>query len=163
MNYLLYKLDPAFKRFLAAYVSVLSIGVVLGLIYVKTNTQMSFDGTVERFNGSETSGEFDVPEYYPKPIGELLMTTHNHVIGFSFIFLSMGLIFYCNSIITGALKNILLLEPFVSIIFTFGSIWGLRFIGDFFVYLLFISSTVMYLSYFVMASVSIYELLLKRS
>ena len=163
MKYSLHKLDLTLKRFLLAYISVLTIGVMLGLLYVRTNTSFSLNGTVERFNGSSVDDEFSVPENYPKPISELLMTTHNHIIGFSFIFFSIGMIFYFNSTIIGVFKNILLFEPFLSILLTFGSIWGMRFIDDLFVYLLFISSTIMYLSYFIMAGVSAYELLFKKN
>ena len=163
MNTSLYKLEKSLKQFLSAYIIILSIGVILGILYVKLNTNLTPTGTVERFNGSEIeNSDFDIPEQYPKPLNDLLLTTHNHFIGFSFIFLTIGLIFYFNSIITGVLKTILILEPFVSIFLTFGSIWGMRFIDDFFVYILFLSSAVMYLSYFIMAGVSVYEMIFKK-
>ncbi|MFC2134317.1 hypothetical protein ACFLTH_06825 [Bacteroidota bacterium] len=163
MNISLCKLDKSLKQLLSAYILILSIGVILGILYVRLNTNLTLTGTVERFNGSDiVKSDFDVPEHYPKPLNELLLTTHNHFIGFSFIFLTIGLIFYFNSIITGVFKTILIVEPFVSILLTFGSIWGMRFIDDLFVYLLFISSVLMYLSYFIMAVTSTYELIFKK-
>ena len=98
----LYRLDPALKRLLVAFIFTLTVGVSLGILYVGINTNFSSGGTIERFNGSQSfDNQFEVPEHYPKPVGELLMTTHNHVFGFSLIFFSIGLIFYFNSIIGG--------------------------------------------------------------
>ena len=127
-------------------------------------TSLSPEGAAERFRGSEEllEDDFDIKENYPKSLSEMLMTTHNHVIGFSFIFFTAGLIFYFNSTIKGFWKNFLLIEPFVSIILSFGSIWLMRFIDKSFVYVTIISAVIMYLSYFVMVAVSVYDLKIKK-
>ncbi len=98
-----------------------------------------------------------------KPISEMLITTHNHILGFSFIFFITGMIFYFNSIISGFWKSFLLIEPTISIVITFGSIWLMRFVHEDFVYLTILSSVILYLSFFIMAGVSAYELKFKKS
>lgn len=145
------------KKFLIFYLLTLSIGVAIGLIYVSQTTSMNQKGVVERWKGSQVS-ENEIPEQYEKSFSEMLMTTHNHIIGFSFIFLQVGIIFYFNSLIKGRIKSFLMIEPFISIVLTFGSIWIVRFYFVQFVYLTFISAVLMYLSLFIMIAVSIYEL-----
>jgi len=141
----------------------LSIGVGIGLYYVGYTTQYSSIGTAEHFAGSKVSDDFDIPAKYPKPFSELLNTTHTHVISMTFIFFIIGGIFYFNSIITGAMKTILIVEPFISIIMTFGGIWLVRFIHPGFSYFVILSGILMYLSFFIMASIIFYELSIKSS
>lgn len=154
-------LPSQLKKFLIFYLIVISLGVTLGLVYVADTTSMKQNGIVERWKGSPQSGE-EIPEQYEKGFSEMLMTTHNHIIGFSFIFLQIGFIFYFNSIIKGFWKSFLMIEPFVSIVFTFGSIWLMRFYSTQFVYLIIISAVTMYTAFFVMVIFSIYDLAKKR-
>ncbi|MFO7444740.1 MAG: hypothetical protein R6W90_00160 [Ignavibacteriaceae bacterium] len=166
MNISLYQLDGGLKKFLGTFIITLSVGIALGLVYLNYTTDFSPDEAVSRFRGSEEikpADEFDIPEDYARPVSELLITTHNHVIGFSFIFFLTGVIFYFNSVITGTWKMFFLIEPLVSTVISFGSIWGMRFIHPSFVYLTVASSTLIYLSYLVMASVILYELFFKKS
>ena len=139
----------------------LTFGVSIGLYYVANTTQLSPAGTTEHFSGSEIDAEFDIPEKYPKPVSELLITTHNHILSLTLIFLVIGGIFYFNSSITGGLKTILIAEPFISILSTFGGIWLIRFVHPAFSYLVIISGILMYGCYFTMAGVLLYELGLK--
>ena len=159
------KLDKTLKNFLASYLIVLTIGVCIGLSFVNQTTNFSPSGAVERFRGSEENieGDFEIKENYPKSISEMLMTTHNHIIGFSFIFFTTGLIFYFNSILKGFWKTFLLTEPFISIILSFGSIWGMRFIDKGFVYVTIISATLLYISFFIMIGISLYDLKIKKN
>lgn len=164
MNIELNKLDKTLKNFLTSYLIVLAIGVSVGLMFVNKTTNLSPKGAVERFRGSEKveDEEFEIKENYAKSVEEMLMTTHNHIIGFSFIFFTSGLIFYFNTTIKGFWKIFLLTEPFVSIILSFGSIWGMRFIDKEFVYVTVVSAMLMYVSFFIMFVVSIYDLQFKK-
>jgi hypothetical protein len=163
MNLRLSVLDKDLRTFLAVYLIIVAIGVSIGLIYLSQTTSMTPKGTVERFNGSETEvAELDIPESYPKPIGELLLSTHNHILGLSFIFFSVGLIFYFNSIIKGMLKTVLMVEPLISIAVTFGSIWLIRFADPAFVYLTFLSSILMYTGFYIIVFISLYELIFRK-
>jgi hypothetical protein len=162
----LFQLEKKFKSFLLAFVLALTFGVVTGLIYLYYTTEYKPGEAIKRYNGSEIMNleeAMDIPEYYPKPISELLITTHTHVITFSFIFLCLGGIFYFNSIITGFFKQFLIIEPFVSTIISFSSLWAMRFVHPAFVYLTALSSTLIYLSYLIMVFVVLYELSLKKN
>ncbi len=159
----LYEFPGKLKLLCFLTVINLTIGVGVGLYYVGYTTHYSSTGTSEHFAGSKVSDDFDIPDKYPKPFSELLNTTHTHVISMTFIFLIIGSIFYFNSIITGAMKTILIVEPFISIIVTFGGIWLVRFIHPGFSYLVILSGILLYLSFFIMASIIFYELSIKSS
>ena len=74
----------------------------------------------------------------------------------------IGIIFIFNTIIKGRFKHFLILEPFASILITFGSMWLMRYYNDFFVYILIPSSTLMYCCWYIMIGISVYELLFKK-
>ncbi len=164
MNIKLYKLDCTLRHFLAAFISLLMSATMLGLAFVYQTTQFEKSGVVERYNGSsvELDDEMDVPESYPKSAIELLLNTHNHLFGFSFIFLSLGMLFYFNTILSGFWKYVLMVEPFLSVLLTFSSIWAVRFIHPDFVYVTIISAFFTYGALFVMGTILLYELLFKK-
>ena len=160
-NISLHQLPAKLKLLLLLTVVNLTVGVGIGLYYVANTTQLSPDGTTEHFSGSEVESDFDIPEKYPKPVSELLTTTHNHILSLTLIFLVIGGIFYFNTSIGGRMKTFLIAEPFISIITTFGGIWLMRFVHPAFVYLVIPSGILMYGCYFIMAGVLLYELRLK--
>ena len=159
----LYELPRKLKLLCFLTVFNITVGLGVGLYYVGYTTQYSPSGTSEHFAGSKVSDDFDIPDKYPKPFSELLNTTHTHVISMTFIFLITGGIFFFNSLITGSIKTFLIVEPFISIIVTFGGIWLVRFIHPGFAYLVILSGILMYLSFFIMASTIFYELSIKPS
>ncbi len=166
MNSYLYQLNSNFKRLLIIYLITVSCGLLVGVIYLSRNTNFSVNGTIEHFNGSvqniETEG-VSIPDKYPKPVSELLMTTHNHILGLGFIIFSISLVFYFTSVFEGYWKNFLMIEPLISVLITFGSIWGIRFIHPGFVYLTILSAIFMYSSLFIMIVVSLFELIFKKN
>ena len=139
----------------------LAIGVGIGLYYVYYTTNLTTYGTEEHYIGSTIDDTFDIPEKYPKPLSELLNTTHTHIISMTMIFLIVGCIFFFNSIITGLYKTIIIIEPFISIIITFGGIWLIRYFNPIFSYLVILSGILMYLSFFIMVVTIFYELIIK--
>lgn len=158
----LYQLPGKLKVLLFLVVFNITAGLSVGLYYVANTTHLSPAGTSEHFSGSKIEDEFDIPEKYPKPLSELLTTTHNHIISMTFIFLIIGGIFYFNSLITGIWKTLLIAEPFFSILITFGGIWLIRFVHSGFAYLVIPSGILMYSCYFIMAGVLLFELGLKK-
>jgi len=154
-----------FKAKLLCFITILNltIGVSIGLYYVYYTTQISIDGTTEHYRGSTIDDNFSIPEKYPKPLSELLNTTHTHILSMTFIFVILGSIFYFNSILTGFVKTFLIIEPFISILTTFGGIWLVRYLHPGFSYLIIVSGLLMYVSFFIMVAVILYELAIKRS
>ena len=163
MEFKLYNLENKIKLFLSVVILTLSIGVLTGLVYLYNTTNLSSSGTIQRLSGSSETSDFDIPDSYPKSISELLITTHNHIIGFSFIFLIVGIVFYFNSILIGFWKSFLMIEPLLSIVITFGSIWLIRFVSTDFVYVAIVSSSLIYISFFIMIVIVLYELIFKKA
>lgn len=159
MNIELRQLDKNIKLFLISFLILLTFGVTIGLVYLYYTTNYSVSGAVTRFNGSEANEEnFEIPDSYPKPLSEMLVTTHNHTIAFALIFLSLGSIFYFNSTIKGFWKLFFMVEPLLSTIITFSSIWAVRFISPHFIYLTILSSFMIYFSFYIMVSTCVYDL-----
>jgi hypothetical protein len=150
------------KYFLAAFLLLMSLGVSLGLVYVYETTEMTSGGTEEHYTGSTPNDDMDIPEKYPKELESMLLTTHTHLISFSFIFFFLGLIFYMNSTITGGWKTFIIIEPFISVLITFGSIWGVRYSSLIYSNYIILFGILTYLSFYLMVAMSLYELLVKK-
>ncbi|MCC7430915.1 hypothetical protein IT568_08745 [bacterium] len=161
MNFQLYKLDKPLKNLLLTFICVLGTGVSVGLIFLGNTTNLSPNGTITRYNGTGQTQD-EIQTEYPKPIQELLLTTHNHILGMSLFFFAIGLIFHFNTIVSGFWKSFLMIEPLISVVVTFGSIWLLRFVHPNFVYLTMISAILMYLCFYTMIFILIFELRFKK-
>ena len=157
-NFRLKNLDITGKYFLSLFLITLGIGIATGLYYVYLTTNTTPIGTVERFNGSE-SLENEIPEEFPKPLENMVLTTHNHINSFAMISFLIGFIFYFNSIITGKLKLFFMIEPLFSTLLTFSSLWMMRYVNEAFVYIVFLSSILLYICWFSMIFIALYELL----
>lgn len=155
------ELPQKVKYFLSAFLILMTIGVTVGLVYVNLTTGMTGQGTTEHYAGSELKDELDIPEKYPKEMESMLLTTHTHLISFSFVFFFLGAIFYMNSTITGGWKTFLMIEPFVSVLGTFGSIWGVRYLSDVYSLAILIFGVLTYASYYLMVAIVLYDLLFK--
>lgn len=152
------------RLFLVGFLILLTSGVSIGIIYLFITTSLSFEGTIEHYNGSTvSSGDMiSIPEKYEKSVSELLLTTHNHFIGFAFIFFILCGLFYFNSTINGFLKNILIVEPFISTWITFASLWGLKYVDTNFVYIASVAALFTYVSFYFLVTILLYELIFKN-
>ena len=128
----LINLDKDFKFFLSCFLFTMLIGIFLGLGFIYYTTDMNIQGTIEHYNGSEILDN-EIPEEFPKPMEAMILTTHAHVNSFALISLIIGTIFYFNSIISGKIKLLLMVEPLISTLITFISLWLLRYINQIFV------------------------------
>ena len=91
----------------------------------------------------------------------MVLTAHNHINTFAIISLLIGIIFYFNSIINSKLKFFLIIEPFISTILTFLSLFLIRYVSESYVYIVILSGIAMYISWIGMIMISLYELSLK--
>ena len=161
-NFYLKDLNKDAKYFLAGFLISLAIGIAIGLFYVYLTTEMTPVGVNEQFRGSEIIENSEIPNKFPKPLENMVLTTHNHILSFSMITLLIGVIFYFNSIIKGRLKLILLLEPFISSLLMFLSLWIMKYLYSNFVYLMIISAICTYTCWYIMIIISTYELLINK-
>jgi len=163
VNIKLYQFPTQLKNFILSLLFSLTVGVCFGLGFLYYTTNYSPEKAIERFNGSEVSSEFEILENYPKPISEIFITTHNHIIAFTLIFSVVAIIFYFSSVIKNRWKTFFLVEPFVSIVISFSSLWLMRFVNPDFVYLMSLSSALIYISYFIMVGLIVYEIIFIRT
>jgi uncharacterized membrane protein SirB2 len=134
-----------------AFVTLLGLGTSVGLALVALTSKARPQGVVERFNGSSPADlEAGVADSYAKPLFDMLLTTHNHVIPFSLIFLALGGLFYFTSKPQGSWKTFLMLEPFVATFTTFGGMWLMRYVHPAFVWVVIPSSVMLYSSLYAM-------------
>ena len=172
-NIYLKDLDNDAKYILIAFLLSLSIGIGVGIAYIYYTTNSNPSGVIEHYKGDssfehqlENSNNLDElwdrPPKTEKFLHDMLETTHTHIISFSIISILLGLIFYFNSIITGRLKLFLIIEPFISTIITFSSLWIMRYLSDSFVYIVMISAGLLYPCWAMMIIISIYELLINK-
>jgi hypothetical protein len=153
-------LPVSLKNLFVAILILLTIGVTVGLIYLFETTSFSAEGTLSRYNG-ELVKENEIPSDYPKQLDQMLLTTHNHLLGFAFIFTIICTLFWFNSVVPPFWTHFFCIEPFISVIFTFGSLWLMRFVHADFVYLTMISAILTYFSYYFITFVLLYELIFK--
>ena len=123
INGLIYELPKELKVLLGAFVIVLSIGFYSGLLFIGETTDMQPNGIEEQFLGNETNEDADVMKF-KKSDKQMLTLVHNHVLSLSLIFFLLGIILSITQV-NIRLKMFLLIEPFASIILTFGGIFFL--------------------------------------
>ena len=148
-------IDKNLKKLLIYYLVTLGIGFSLGVLYVYLNSEFSSSGMIEQYVGNND----DWAPKLPKTLQDLVSHTHEHITMFAIIFLSLGLIFLYNNTIKGFWKRFLMLEPFLSIIITFGGFFVIRYMATSFSYIIVISSLIMYICFYIMLFVCLYELI----
>ncbi len=123
MNFdgLIHTFPKHIKLFIAAFVIVLSIGYGTGLLFVTTTNSNNLNGIEENYLGNEEDENAPVMKF-KKSGREMLTILHTHILSMSFIFFFLGGLVALTSL-PKKLKSFLMVEPFVSIILTFGGIY----------------------------------------
>lgn len=157
---LIHQFPKEIKVVIIAFISVLSIGFYGGLSFVNTTTSMQVSGIETHYLGNEDDEEA-MDMKFKKSEREILTVVHNHMLSLSVIFLLLSLILSTTSI-NKKLKYFLMVEPFLSIVLTFGGIYFLWKGFTWVKYIIVISGVFMTLS-FVGATLSIvYQLLFSK-
>lgn len=126
------------KVLLTAFLVTLSLGYASGLSFVYHTTRMVPRGIAAHYAGSPRETEMA----FPKSSGELLQTTHNHVLSLAVVFALVGALLLG----TGApprLRGALVVESFAAILTSFGSLWLVRYVSPLFAWLLLVSGAAM--------------------
>ncbi len=109
------------KGLIAAFIICLSVGFYTGIRFVNDTSNSNPNGIEERYLGNESDEVASVMRF-KKSRGEVMTMVHNHILSLSVIFfLLSGLLATTN--VNKKLKTFLMIEPFVSIILTFGGIY----------------------------------------
>lgn len=147
------------RFFIATFVCVLSIGFFTGLLFVNQTRSMVPSGIVENYLGNEEDTEAETM-IFKKSQREMLIIVHTHILSMSFIFFLLGVLVWLTELPKG-LKLFLTIEPFISLVLTFGGIYFLWLGWLWLRYIVFISGILMTLTYVVSAAVVLYQSLRK--
>lgn len=109
------------KLLIAAFIVVLSIGFYTGLLFVSETSSNSPEGIEEQYLGNEEDLDANVMKF-KKNEQQMLTLVHGHILSMSIIFFLTGLILLTTRL-NLKFKLFLLIEPFVSIILTFGGLY----------------------------------------
>ena len=153
--------DGPLRLFITAFLLVLTVGYAIGLVFVDHTTSGTPQGLSEHFRGSPENSE-SLEFKYAKSANEMYIFLHNHILSLSLVFFAVGAIFYFHSMPSKVLKDILIVEPFVAILTTFGGIWLMRFVSEYFIWLVLISGISMVACYGTMTTLILKELWLRR-
>ena len=144
------ELSKEFKYLIATFGLVTSIGFISSVVFVDYSNSTTPNGLVEQYNGNEFSeDDIDVMKF-KKSEREILTIIHSHILSMSVIFFLMGFL-VCMTNINFRLKLFLAIEPFVSILLTFGGIYLLWLEILWFKYVVIFSGVLMTLSFLLSA------------
>ena len=144
-NGLLGSFPKEIRFFIAAFVIVLSIGYITGLLFIKETETTTPLGIEENYLGNELDENAKVMKF-KKGNREMLNIVHTHILSMSMIFFLLGgLVWLCKA--PKKWKVLLTVEPFLSVILTFGGIY-LMWVGvNWFKYVVMVSGLLMTLAY----------------
>ncbi|MGB0981932.1 MAG: hypothetical protein ACPGUH_07520 [Winogradskyella sp.] len=135
----------ALKLLITAFVIVLSIGFYTGVFFVNETSSGSPNGIEEQYLGNENDLDAKVMKF-KKNEHQMLTLVHGHILSMSIIFFLIGVIFITTRL-NQKLKLFLLIEPFISVVVTFGGIYLLWKDVLWMKYIIMVSGTMMTLSY----------------
>lgn len=142
---LLTKLSKELKFLVTCFILTLSIGFYTGISFVRTTTHNTPQGIQERYLGNEEDEEAEVM-LFKKPEAEIKTTIHTHILSLSVIFFITGLLVSMTNF-PDKFRMFLMIEPFFSLVFTFGGIYFM-WLGHLWVkYIVMISGILMTLCY----------------
>lgn len=123
INGLIYTLPKEIKLLIGAFVIILSIGFYTGLLFVGETSSASPKGIEEQYLGNEQDEDAAVMKF-KKSKKEMLTLVHNHILSMSIIFFLLGLLVSITQL-GKKLKLCLMIEPFLSVVLTFGGLYFL--------------------------------------
>ena len=121
MDGLIYSLTKELRWLIGAFIIVLSIGFYSGLLFVGETSSANPNGIEEQYLGNEAD-EGAMVMKFKKSEQEMLTLVHNHILSMSIIFFLVGLILSITKL-NKKLKLFLMIEPFISVILTFGGLY----------------------------------------
>jgi hypothetical protein len=151
------------KQFIAVFVVVLSVGYFTGIQFVRQTESDRPAGIEENYLGNEDledEGDIAVMKF-KKGEREMLTILHTHILSISFIFFLLGSLVAITSL-PWQWKAFLMIEPFVSILLTFGGVYFLWKGMLWMKWVVMISGTLMTLVYAVSAFAVLFQLFKRR-
>lgn len=160
LNGLIYTFPKELKLLITAFVVVLSIGYFTGLLFVNETSSANPKGIEEQYLGNERDEEATVMRF-KKTDQQMLNIVHSHILSMALIFFLLGLVLSSTQL-NYKLKIFLMVEPFLSVILTFGGLYLLWKGVTWMKYIVMISGTLMTLSYTLSALIIIKQLIFPK-
>lgn len=148
------------KALIIAFLIILSIGFFTGLLFVNDTTQMGSEGIETQYLGNEADEDATVMKF-KKSHREVLTLVHNHILSLSVVFFFVSLILSTTSI-NKRFKKFLMIEPFISLLLTFGGIYILWTGVLWFKYIIMVSGILMTFSYAAAVIIILQQLLSEK-
>jgi len=121
LNGLIQTFPKELKLLIGVFIIVLSIGFYTGLLFVGETSSANPDGIEEQYLGNETDEDAMIMKF-KKSETEMLSLVHSHILSMSIIFFLVGLLLSITKL-NKKLKLFLMIEPFLSVILTFGGLF----------------------------------------
>ena len=153
--------DRGIRLFVTAFLLLLTSGYGIGLAFVDNTTAATPQGLAEHFRGTPENAQSPEIKYAKSPV-EMYTFLHNHILSLALVFFAIGGIFYFTSMPPGLIKDFLIVEPFIAILTTFGGIWFMRYVSEYFSWLVLFSGISMVGCYLIMVISILKELWLRK-
>jgi len=121
INGLIVTLPKEIKLLIGVFIIVLSIGFYTGLLFVGETSSGNPSGIEEQYLGNEDDENAEVMRF-KKSDQEMLSLVHSHILSMSIIFFLVGGLVSITKL-NKKLKLFLIIEPFVSVVLTFGGLY----------------------------------------
>lgn len=157
---------PPLLRTLARWLTIVQVvGYTVAIATVYHTTRLMPAGAARRYRGTdpalaEAAGQ---ALQFPKPLSELLVSTHTHVTTMAAIFALSGACFALCGWPSERWRRFLIVEPFAAVLVSFGAIWLMRYVHPAFSWLLFASSALMAATFYFQALVILWETRARRA
>ncbi len=152
----LHSLPREIKYFLSAFLLVLSVGYFTGISFVSHTDSITPKGIAENYLGNEDQADARVLKFEKSP-REMLTIIHTHVLSVGFIFMFLGVLVWLTRLPI-LWKAVLTIEPFISILCTFGGLVGVWMGSVVWTYIVMVSGILMTLAYVLGVAAVLYEL-----
>lgn len=123
LNGLINTLPKELKLLIGVFIIVLSIGFYTGLLFVNETSSIDTKGIEENYLGNDNDEDAEIMKFKKSP-KEMLSIVHSHILSMSFIFFLLGGILSITNLPI-SLKLFLMIEPFLSVLLTFGGLYFL--------------------------------------
>ena len=161
LNGLILTLPKEIKLLLGTFIIVLSIGFYAGLLFVNETSSTNPNGIEEQYLGNE-SDEDAVIMKFKKSEKEMLSIVHSHMLSMSIIFFLVGIILSITKLNKKA-KLFLMIEPFFSVILTFGGLYFLWKGMLWMKYIVMFSGMLMTLTFTIAVIIILYQLIQRQN
>lgn len=159
-NGLLSAFPQEIKIFIGIFVIVLSLGFYTGLLFVGQTSATTPSGIQENYLGNEADENAEIMKFH-KSEREMLTIIHTHILSMSLIFFLLGALVWLARL-SVRFKLFLTVEPFLSVILTFGGIYFLWKGVLWMKYVVIFSGILMTVTFMFSTMLVLYQLCLKK-